>query len=41
MFGAVLFADSVETLAKRFVSWWTYEQWLPQRPQIEAGAADE
>src|SRR5829696_5400417 len=37
----MFFAASGETLAKRFIGWWTYEQWLPQRTQIETCTADE
>ena len=38
---SVLFANPVEALAKRFVSWRTYEQRLPERSQVKTGTADE
>lgn len=41
MFGPAFFAASGETLAQRFVSWWTGEKRSSQRSQIETGAADE
>ena len=41
VFGSVLFANAVEALAKRIVSWGTYEQGLTERSQVKTGAADE
>ena len=35
MFWAMLFAAPSETLAQRFVRWWTDEERLSQRSQIE------
>ena len=41
MFGPAVFAASSETLAQRFVSWWTSKKGLSERSQVETCAADE
>ena len=40
VFGAMPFADLVETSTQMFVSWWTDEEWLPEGAEVKTSATD-